>query len=125
MNQNFYFVIVQDDYGRDEVNDNPTFPLAFYLFLEGFSPNAVGAALPDFTGTFNNTNIPGLSITHTGTTYDVGNTGANGNIPQRIRFEYQVGFTTRFSCLLPATGKRAQPLFTSGHHQRARTKHTL
>jgi hypothetical protein len=105
VNQNFYFVIEQDDFGRDAVNDNPTFPLAFYLFLEGFSPNDVGTTtLPDFTGTFSNANIPSLSITHTGTTYDVGNTGANGNIPQRIRFEYQVAFTAASLAVFPLPG---------------------
>jgi hypothetical protein len=110
VNQNFYFVIEQDDYGRDEVNDNPTFPLAFYLFLEGFSPSAVGTTtFPDFTGSFNNTNIPGLSITHTGTTYDIGDTGANGNIPQRIRFEYQVGFTTASLAAFPLAGNPPNP----------------
>jgi hypothetical protein len=102
--QNFYFVIEQDDYGRDEVNDNPTFPLAFYLFLEGFSPDAVGASLPTFTGTFNATDISGLSISHTGTTYDIGSTGANGNIPQRIRFEYQVAFTSASLAAFPLPG---------------------
>jgi len=106
VNQNFYFVIEQDDYGRDEVNDNPVFPLAFYLFLEGYSPGAVGAAVPDFTAssTFNSTNIPGLSISHTGTTYDLGNTGANASIPQRIRFEYQVSFTTASLAAFPLPG---------------------
>lgn len=105
INQNFYFVINQDDYGQDEVNDNPVFPLAFYLFLEGYSPAAVGTAVPNFTGgTFTNTSIPGLSITHTGTTYDVGNTGVNGSVPQRIRFEYQVAFTTASLAAFPVAG---------------------
>jgi hypothetical protein len=99
--QNFYFVIEKDDYGRDEVRDNPIYPLAFYLFLEGFSPNAVGASVPGFTGTFNNTSIPGLSITNTRTTYDVGSTGGNANLPQRIRFDYQVQFTSASLAVFP------------------------
>jgi hypothetical protein len=104
VNQNFYFVIEKDDYGRDEVNDNLTYPLAFYLFLEGFSPNAVGASVPGFTGTFNDIKIPGLLITNTGTTYDVGSTGANANLPQRIRFEYQIQFTGASLAAFPNPG---------------------
>ncbi len=102
--QNFYFVIEKDDYGRDEVSDNLTYPLAFYMFLEGFSPNAVATSLPAFTGSFNQTNIPGLSITHTGTTYDIGSTGDNGDLPQRIRFAYQVQFTSASLMVFPNPG---------------------
>jgi hypothetical protein len=106
--QNYYFVIEKDDYGRDEVSDTLTYPFAFYMFLEGFSPNAVGASLPAFTGSFNSTNIPGLSITNTGTTYDIGS-GANGNIPQRIRFAYQVQFTSASLAAFPTPGNPPLP----------------
>jgi hypothetical protein len=102
--QNFYFVINKDDYGRDEVTDTPTWPLAFYLFLDGFSPNAVGASIPALTGSFNSANIPGLSITHTGTTFDIGSAGDNGNLPQRIRFAYQVQFTNASLAVFPNPG---------------------
>ena len=36
--KNFYFVTNQNTFGRDEVADNPDYPLAFYLFLEGIPP---------------------------------------------------------------------------------------
>lgn len=107
--QNFYFVIQKDDYGRDEVSDTLTWPLAFYLFLEGFSPNAVAASVPALTGSFNSTNIHGLSVTHTGTTYDIGNTGDNANIPQRIRFAYQVQFTNASLGVFPNPGDQPKP----------------
>ena len=102
--QNFYFVIEKNNYGRDEVEDNLSYPLAFYLFLEGFSPNGVAASLPSLTGSFNATNIPGLTITETGTTYDLGSTGANGDLPQRIRFSYQIQFTTSSLTVFPNPG---------------------
>jgi hypothetical protein len=103
--QNFYFVIEKNNYGRDEVSDNMTYTLAFYLFLEGYSPNAVTtASLPLFSGSFNNTNIPGLLITHTGTTYDLGASGADGNIPQRIRFAYEIQFTAASLAVFPNPG---------------------
>ncbi len=92
--QNFYFVIEKNNFGRDEVNDNLQYPLAFYLFLEGFTPTAVGSSLPSFTGSFNSSNIPGLSISSPAITYDIGNTGANATTPQRIRFAYEIDFTS-------------------------------
>jgi len=96
--QQFYFVIGKNNYGLDEVadnpNPNPTYPGAFYLFLEGRTPNVVGASPTiTFSGSFNSTNIPGLRITGpTAVTYDIGNTGANANVMQRICFEYQITF---------------------------------
>ncbi len=114
INQNFYFVIDKNNYGRDEVNDNLTYPLAFYLFLEGFAPNAVAGAVPSFSGSFNNVNIPGLSIALTSTTYDVGSTGANGNVPQRIRFGYQVQFTNASLSKFPMPGFGPFPFTLAG-----------
>jgi len=92
--QNFYFVMEQNYFGRDEVQDNLQYPLAFYLFLEGFTPSAVGSSTPSFpSGSFNSTKIQGLSISGPTTTYDVGNTGASATVPQRIRFGYEIDFT--------------------------------
>ncbi|MGA8875874.1 MAG: hypothetical protein WB555_10085 [Candidatus Korobacteraceae bacterium] len=92
--KNFYFVTEQNYFGRDEVQDNLDYPLAFYLFLEGFTPNAVGSSKPSFPiGSFNSSNIPGLSLPGPTVTYDVGNTGTNATVPQRIRFGYGVDFT--------------------------------
>ena len=102
--QNFYFVIEKNNFGRDEVGDTLSYPTAFYLFLEGYSPNGVAASLPSLTGPFNSTNIPGLSITPGGTTYDIGNTGSNGDLPQRIRFAYNITFTSGSLATFPTTG---------------------
>jgi hypothetical protein len=89
----FYFVMGKNNYGLDEVTDNPTYSAAFYLFLEGRTPNVVGASPPiTFSGNFNSTSIPGLSFTGPAITYDVGNAGANANVTQRIRFEYGITF---------------------------------
>ena len=91
--QNFYFVAEKNNFGHDEVKDTLIWSDAFYLFLEGYSPADIAASLPNLTGSFNSSNIPGLTITHSGTTYDVGNTGNNANLPQRIRFAYDIAFT--------------------------------
>ncbi len=93
--QNFYVVTGKNNFGRDEVQDNLKYPDAFYLFLEGLTPNAVGSSIPSPVGSFNSTNIPGLSFSTTPSIiYDIGNTGVNLTVPQRIRFGYEVDFTS-------------------------------
>jgi hypothetical protein len=112
--QNFYFVMRKNNYGHDEVKDNLDYPGAFYLFLEGYTPNAVGSSTPTFpSGTFNSSKIPGLSISGPTTTYDIGNTGANATTPQRIRFLYEVDFTNASLPKFPAPGGAPEP-FTLG-----------
>jgi hypothetical protein len=68
------------------------------LFLEGFTPNAVNAATsspPTFpSGTFTAANIPGLLISGPTVTYGVGATGTNATQPQRIRFDYEIQFSS-------------------------------
>jgi hypothetical protein len=60
----FYFVIGKNNYGLDEVTDNPVFSGSFYLFLEGRTPNVVrNSPTITFSGSFNPTNIPGLEFT--------------------------------------------------------------
>ena len=107
--QNFYFVIEKNNFGRDEVGDTLSYPTSFYLFLEGYSPNGVAASVPSLTGSFNNTNIPGLSITLSSTTYDIGSTGSNGDLPQRIRFGYDISFTTGSLGVFPSPGSPSKP----------------
>jgi hypothetical protein len=107
--QNFYFVIEKNNFGRDEVGDTLNYPTSFYLFLEGYSPNGVAASVPSLTGSFNNTNIPGLSITLSSTTYDIGSTGANGDLPQRIRFGYDISFTAGSLGSFPSPGDQPKP----------------
>ena len=124
--QNFYFVTEKNNFGRDEVEDNLDYPLAFYLFLEGFTPNAVGSSIPSFpSGSFNATNIPGLSISTAPTiTYDIGNTGANAFVPQRIRFGYEIDFTSAslgLSHRLPGCRRSTQRLHPRRFHQHTRT----
>jgi hypothetical protein len=102
--QNFYFVAEKNNFGHDEVSDTLTWPDAFYLFLEGYSPAGIAASLPGLTGSFNSGNIPGLTITHSSTSYDAGNTGDNANLPQRIRFGYDIAFTAASLPAFPASG---------------------
>jgi len=106
-----YFVFGKNNYGRDEVADNFDWPDAFYLFLEGFTPNVVGSAIPSFSpsSTFNKTNIPGLAISGPTITYDIGKTGANANVTQRIRFAYKIDFTSASLAAFPTGGGGPDP----------------
>ena len=114
-----YFVFGKNNFGRDEVTDNLDYPNALYLFLEGFTPNLVGSALPTFpTGTFNNATIPGLKITGPTITYDLGGpTSAYANVQQRIRFAYEVDFTSASLAsptAFPAPGSATPNAYTLG-----------
>jgi len=103
--QNFYFVTNKNNFGRDEVADQPDWPSAFYLFLEGYTPNAVGSSIPSLSGSFNSTNIPGLTYSSNPTkSYDIGDSGAAADVPQRIRFAYDVDFTSASLAAFPAPG---------------------
>jgi hypothetical protein len=106
--QNFYFVAEKNNFGHDEVSDTLVWSDAFYLFLDGYSPAGIAASLPNLTGSFNIANIAGLSITHSATIYDVGNTGDNANLPQRIRFAYDIAFTAASLSTFP-TGNMPKP----------------
>jgi hypothetical protein len=109
IDKKFYFVIGKNNYGRDEVTDNLVYSAAFYVFLEGYTPNVVGSSIPAFSGDFNSTGIPGLTISPPVITYDVGNTGANANVIQRIRFEYQIQFTASSLAVFPTPGNSPAP----------------
>ena len=66
-----------------------------------------------FSGTFNATNIPGLVISGPTVTYEIGNTGANANVRQRIRFEYEIQFTNASLAVFPSAGNAAKPFTLS------------
>ena len=112
----FYFVVVKNNYGLDEVTDNPTWSGAFYLFLEGRTPNVVGDnPTITFSGSFapDSANIPGLEFTGPTISYDIGNTGANANVTQRIRYEYGITFNGPLSeDPFPAPGSTTPAAFT-------------
>ena len=111
----FYFGFGKNNYGLDEVLDNPDYSVAFYLFLEGFTPNVVGASPSiTFSGSFNN--IPGLVISgSTGpnaVTYELGATGANANVSQRIRYEFDVKFGSASLGSFPPAGSTTPNAYT-------------
>jgi hypothetical protein len=87
-----YFIAVKNTYGLDEVNDSPSYDNAFYVAVEGASPNSLGSATPNLSGSFNA--IPTISPnTSDGPlpfpTYE---NKALADTPQRILFPYNVDF---------------------------------
>ena len=112
--QNYDFIVDKSSFGTDEVADviaSPAagrFSNAFWLVLEGFTPNWIAGATPTFASasTFNFSNISGLSIgpdTTTPIDYELGGPGsAYADVIQRIRFAYDIIFTSTTS--FPAIG---------------------
>jgi hypothetical protein len=89
---NFYFVVDKSTFGLDEVSDNSSWPSAFWLFLEGFKPSDVTPSKPNLAGSF--ITIPGVTAIPGPPIYELGNSGANANLAQRIGFPFDVQFTT-------------------------------
>jgi hypothetical protein len=89
---NFYFVVDKSTFGVDEVSDNSTWSSAFWLFLEGYKPSVVTPSKPNLAGTF--TTIPGILFIPGPPIYELGDSGANANLAQRIGFPFDVQFTT-------------------------------
>ncbi len=86
-NQTFYFNIGKDNYGLDEVKNVATYPQAFWLTLEGFTPATAGVAEPTLAGAF---------FTQAGVTITVGpavpEIPTQVSTPQRIAYFCQVAF---------------------------------
>jgi hypothetical protein len=89
-----YFVVVKNTYGVDEVKDSPSYANAFYVAVEGASPNSLGTATPNLSGPFNS--IPTISPNTSGgplpfPTYE---NQSLADTPQRILFPYNVDFSS-------------------------------
>lgn len=104
------FWVDKSTFGADEVTDviaspsNGKFPNAFWLVLEGFNIrtfNALGIGTPALSGPF--ASLPGLSLALNGSGVEFENP-ANMNIPQRIRFPFDVRFTSTTLGSFPSPG---------------------
>ena len=99
--QNVYFVVDKSTYGKDEVMDISTYPNAFWIIADGFTIDEINGATPQLSGAF--TNIPGISITPnaTGPEYEL---PGDADIPQRIRFPYDIHFSSASLASFPSSG---------------------
>ena len=84
--QTLYFLMGKNTYGLDEVKVQADYPAAFWLVLEGFTPNAASGLTPTITGSFTTTVGPvtvGPPVLELPTYLDT---------PQRILFPCTVDF---------------------------------
>lgn len=95
----------KNTFGRDEVNDvvaaGGVFPNAFWLVLEGFNRQVLGAQSPSVSGAA--LGFPGISIVPnpSGPDFEV---PGNALIPQRVRFPFDISFTSAALPGFPASG---------------------
>ena len=103
------FWVDKSTFGRDEVGDviaspnHGVFPNALWLVLEGFNKNKfnrLAPSAPGFSGPF--ANLPGLTIT--ADSAGAGFESSSNTIPQRIRFPFDIGFTSATLGAFPAPG---------------------
>ena len=87
---NFYFTVLKDTFGVDEVTDQSFWPKAFWLTLEGYSASQLGGTLPQLTGSF--ATDGDLQISHNMVTPVVHEIPGDQFTPQRITFYYDVTF---------------------------------
>jgi hypothetical protein len=100
------FAGAKNTWGKDEVTDiinnsGGLYPDAFYLMLEGFNRQVVGSAKPNtptvaFGGTTTSLDLSGVGILYETT---------NPYVPQRIRFPYNMKFTSSGIGPWPASGE--------------------
>jgi hypothetical protein len=87
---NFYFTVLKDTFGVDEVTDQPSWPKAFWLTLEGYSASQLGSTIPQFSDSF--LADTDLRITPNLATPIVFEIPGDQFTPQRIIFYYDVTF---------------------------------
>jgi hypothetical protein len=93
-NRNLYFIVDKSTYGLDEVTDvistgGGLYTNAFWLVLEGFSINQLGALTPALSGAFKALAGVSIFVDPAGAEYEY-----PGDLytPQRIRFPYDIVF---------------------------------
>ena len=104
----FYFDVNKNNFGPDEVADQPKWPNDFWLALEGYSIDRLGSIIPDepFTGTFAQSS-GGPAISH-GSIFIKPET-TDRFTPQRISFYYDLDFSSVQSGLFPQRGQLPVP----------------
>jgi len=85
--QTLYFLMGKNTFGLDEVTVESQYPTAFWLVLEGFTPNAVSGLSPTVEGSFATT--PGVTVTVGAAMPEL---SAYPDTPQRILYPCTVDF---------------------------------
>ena len=94
--RNLYFIVDKSTFGVDEVSDTIAhaggfYQTPFWLVLEGYSLNDLGGTVPDLSGTF--AGLTGVTIIPDPSN-PVPENPADLYTPQRIRFAYNILFTS-------------------------------
>jgi hypothetical protein len=102
--RSLYFIVDKSTFGKDEVSDvinvgGGLFSNSFWLVLEGFSKHQIGSLTPSLSGAFKS--ISGVSIPLPGVEYE--NPGQQ-YLPQRIRFAYDITFSSAALAAFPGSG---------------------
>jgi hypothetical protein len=97
----FTFITDKSTFGTNEVQDTTSYPNAFWLLVDGYTINQVGAATPALSGSFKN--IAGLTISSnpSGTQYEI---PSNNDVVQRILFPYDINFSSSSLATFPTPG---------------------
>jgi kumamolisin len=114
--QDLRFGVDVSSFGADEVHDTPTYADAFWLVLEGFTPNVLGITAtnpngtvrPSFSGPFCNL-LGAANIVLAGP--PVLQSPNNLFTPQRIRYPYTITFPA--GIVFPTTGETSYALSAS------------
>ena len=85
--QTFYFQMEKNTYGLDEVGVIPSYPGAFFLVLEGFTPTAAAGITPTVTGAF--TALSGVTVSVGTARPEI---PSQPSTPQRILYLCSVAF---------------------------------
>jgi len=115
VSQGLYFVTDKSTFGKDEVNDaignsGGRFSNAFWLVLEGFTINQIAIDRPSpiepvLSGAFKN--LSGISLIAGSPEYE---RPGELNTPQRIRFPFDIRFTSSILAAFPSSGVLQEPL---------------
>jgi hypothetical protein len=99
--QALYFIVDKSTFGKDEVQDMPSYPEAFWLELEGFTIQQVGTLTPALSGAFKTFSGISIAPSSSGIEYQL---PGDQFTPQRIRFPFDINFGASSLASFPTTG---------------------
>jgi hypothetical protein len=87
-----YIVTDRDTFSSFELESALSYPQAFYVIFDGFTPNELGGATPSISfhdGSISGTTITSITTINTSTTFE---NAAAHDMPQRISFTFEIDF---------------------------------
>jgi hypothetical protein len=105
-NRTLYFIVDKSTFGKDEVADvisvgGGLYPQAFWVVLEGFSIQQLGSLTPALGGAFDSISGVSIFLDAAGAEYE---DPSNLYAPQRVRFPYDIIFSSSALAAFPASG---------------------